>query len=153
MEILNVSNRYYNIQIIKASTDETTNYEVDVNDEPINSYIFKSDAIDKVFEIASVYTCRLLDEIKRTKGKSKLNSVNDILLATSYNYKQVLQIKEKHINPLIIKYATKYNLYLYYCELFDVSAFYLINLNILEALDNVAKSDYYVVHEDDVVIM
>ena len=153
MEILNISNRYYNIQINKASSDETTNYEVDINDEPIDSYIFKSDALDKVFEIASVYTCRLLDEIKRTKGKSKLSSVNDILLATSYNYKQVLQIKERYITPLIIKYATKSNLFLYHCELFDVSAFYLINLNILEALDNVAKSDYYVVHEDDVVIM
>ena len=153
MEVLRISNRYYKIEINKSSTDETTNFQVDVNDDLINEYIFLGEAVDKVLEIASNYTERLLDEIKRARGRRKFKYVNDILLATSSNAKQVLQIKENHINPTFIKYATKHKLYLYYCELFDTPAFYLVNLNILQALDSVADDGYDVIPDTDVVIV
>jgi hypothetical protein len=153
MEVLHISNRYYKIEINKSSTDETTNFQVDVNDDLINEYIFLGEAVDKVLEIASNYTERLLDEIKRARGRIKFKSVNDILLATSYNAKQVLQINENHINPTSIKYATKHKFYLYYCELFDTPAFYLVNLHILQALDRAAGDGYDVIDEADVVIV
>ena len=113
MELLHISNRYYNIQINKSSTGETTNFQVDVNDDLINEYLFLGEAVDKVLEIASNYTERLLGEIERARRRSKFKSVNDILLANPYHAKQVLQIKENHISPTFIKYATNHKLYLY----------------------------------------
>ena len=69
MELLHISNRYYNIQINRSSTDETTNFQVDVNDDLINEYICLGEAVDKVLDIAPNYTERLLDEIKRARGR------------------------------------------------------------------------------------
>jgi hypothetical protein len=42
---------------------------------------------------------------------------------------------------------------MYYCELFDTPAFYLVNLNILQALDSVADDGHDVIPDTDVVLI
>ena len=72
MEVQHISNRYCKIESNKSSTDETTNNQVDVNDDLNSDYIFLGEAVDKVLEIASKYTERLLDEIKKSKREKKI---------------------------------------------------------------------------------
>ena len=50
---IDISNRYHKIEITKSSTDETTNFQVDVNDDLINEYLFLGEAVDKALEIVS----------------------------------------------------------------------------------------------------